>query len=264
MPLQRCLITLTAALAIGACLTACSPDEDGPDGTSGLYRLASVNDGALPFSGSGLRITRGELLLRSDGSFIEAIDGVGALLEGTYSPAAGEIRFRAANGGAQPTTFSATTHGDSIVFAAAGSLKLVYRQAPMAAAASRGSRYFLTQVNGVGRPLILGDTVIKGTRYVGRVDFDSVTFLDGMFFKQHRRESGTQYFANGDSLVTANDGRSYGSFTTGDATVVMTRYALPLPTQTRVDTLTAGDNAALQRRTRLRVGFLEETYALIR
>jgi hypothetical protein len=65
-------------------------------------------------------------------------------------------------------------------------------------------------------------------------------------------------------LVTANDGRSYGSFTTGDATVVMTRYALPLPTQTRVDTLTAGDNAALQRRTRLRVGFLEETYALIR
>ena len=257
----------TTLLTAICCLTACGTDADGPDASSGFYRLASINGTSLPYATGGpLKITRGELLLRSDGTFIEAIDGVGTLLEGLYSATSAEIRFRASSSGSGDSSneFAGAVHGDSIVIGEEGTLRLVYRRSPLPDAPVRSARYLLSQVNGKGRPLTLGDTVIKGTRYVGRVDFDSITFVDGLFFKQHRRESAISYLTNGDSVVDSKDGRSYGSYFGDTDRLVLDRYYLPLVGQARADSLALGANSALTRRTRLRVGVLEETYSWAR
>jgi hypothetical protein len=82
------------------------------------------------------------------------------------------------------------------------------------------------------------------------VDFDTLRLKDGVFFEQHRAESSTVYPPNADSLRDEHEAISFGSFTSEGGWVVLRRYAAPLPSQTRTDSLATG-GGTLTRTTRL-------------
>ena len=134
----------------------------------------------------------------------------------------------------------------------------------MPAASIATASYVLTEANGrSGKPVILGDTVVGGTRYLYRVDFDTLWFKDGVFFHQHRAESSSAYRANGDSLRDESEGISFGSFTSDRGWAVLHRYYVPILSQTVLDSLSL-TGGTLTRTTRLIRGNLVERYSRVR
>ena len=262
---------LAVALAVSAtCLAACGSNNDGPAAPGGLYRLAAVGGLPLPYVcppgvfAPTCTVPRGELLLRSDGSFVESIGGLQVFLEGTYSASANEVQFSLPpfEPGGSPINFNARLDGDSLVADGFGSLivtpsplHLVFRRSTIPSAPIRDAAFALSQVNGKSDSFVESDTVLSGTRYVYRVDFDSLVFLDGMFFKQHRRTSNSAYLANGDSLTGDDETRTFGTFTGNNAWFVLDRAS-------SLDSLAVGPGTTLTRRIRLRANaVLEELYS---
>jgi hypothetical protein len=207
------------------------------------------------------------LLLRPNATFTLAIDGVPFLFEGTYVRERDSVRFTVPNGDPRqpPTIFAVAASGDSIrLDLSPPPLVLAFRSSAMPPASISTATYVLTEANGrSGQPVILGDTVVRGTRYIYRVDFDTLWLKDGVFFKQHRAESSTAYLASGDSLRDESEGISFGSFTSEGGWVVMRRYFMPLASQTRVDSLAIAA-ATLTRTTRLISGSQVERYSRAR
>jgi hypothetical protein len=152
-----------------------------------------------------------------------------------------------------PIVFSTAVAGDSLWLELVPPplLTLLFRSSAMPSGSIASASYVLSEANGrIGQPVILGDTTIGGTRYVYRVDFDTLRLKDGVFFEQHRAESSTVYPPNADSLRDEHEAISFGSFTSEGGWVVLRRYAAPLPSQTRTDSLATG-GGTLTRTTRL-------------
>jgi hypothetical protein len=134
----------------------------------------------------------------------------------------------------------------------------------MPAASIKTATYVLAGPDGrTDKPVTLSDTVIRGTRYVYQVQFDSLWLSDGVLFKQHRFEVSTAYPAGGGPLRGESEGIAYGSFTSERGWVVLRRYFIPLSSQTPLDSLAIG-NATLTRTTRLISGPLAERYSRVR
>ena len=249
-----------AACGTLSLLVACG-DSTAPGAGSEFFRLSTVNSRSLPYvcppsTGTSVScvIFRGELLLRRDATFTLAIEGIPFLLEGSYVRGRDSVRYTVPNGDPSqpPIVFSTAVAGDSLWFELAPPpLTLVFRSSTMPSGSIASASYVLSEANGrSGQPVILGDTTIGGTRYVYRVDFDTLRLKDGTFFEQHRAESSTAYLPSGDSLRNEDEAISFGSFTNQGGWVVLRRYSAPLPSQTRTDSLAIGD-ATLTRTTRL-------------
>ena len=227
----------TVALCALACLAACR-DDTAPDAGVGFFRLESFNSMPLPYksprdpNGPLYTITRGELLIRPNGTFVLTVDGIELFLHGTYSRAGDEVRFTVPGGvvSVGPWTFSAPVAGDSAdIVLSPPPTRLLYRRAAVPDASIRSATYVLTELNGRGAPLVWLDTVIAGTRNVGRVQFDSITLVDGVLYTGRRSEVSTAYLAGGDSIFNEYGGKSFGSFTATAGWLVLRRYSTPFP-----------------------------------
>ena len=268
--MSRVAGTVVGALTL---LSACRDDTSlSPDAGPGFFRLESVNSVPLPYrsppsvSLPPITTAAGELLVRPDATFFLTVDGLTLFLQGTYSRAGSEVRFTVPAGAvsAEPWTFSAPLAGDSAeIVLTPPPIRLLYRRTVMPNASIRSGTYVLTEINGRAAPLVWSDTVIDGTRYVDRVQYDSITLMDGVLFRGRRAEVATAYLARGDSVFDEYMGTSFGSYTATSGWLVLRRYFAPLPYRAWIDSLAIGPGT-LTRSTRRRGGIIVEGYSVRR
>jgi len=264
---SRVRVTILGALTCFA--VACGDDSTSPSAGGSLFRLATVNSVAVPYvsppsaSIPFFTIPDGQLLLRPDETFTLSIEGLLVFVDGTYTRTNDELQLTVPNGepGMAASVLTAPLTRDSIrIDIVQPPLALVFRASALPSASIRAATYVLTEANGrSNQPVILGDTVVQGTRYVYRVEFDTLWVRDGLFFKQHRHESATAYRAKGDSLRDEYEGISFGSYTSNANWLVLRRSFVPLSSQVPVDSLAVALET-LTRTTRLRTGDRVERY----
>jgi hypothetical protein len=268
----RSLRTSSFLVLSAVAITGCGDGALFPRVVPGYYALASVNGRSLPYTSppsygfdAGF-ISRGDLLLRPDGTFIHGIGGdvLGGLYGGSYQHADRELvlgwRFP---GALEDSRINGTIAGDSIVLDLGSfgtqSLLLTYRRAQQRPGPMPSNRYRLTSIDGrSGTPLVLRDTTINGTRYLGTVS-DSVVFTDEVFFWRHRIEHFVSTAPGGEQAVSSDESIRWGAFERGPGWVRLFYYQPFIQgTSVRDSLAVAGDT--LIRRTSLITGIREERY----
>ena len=228
----------TRLLALAVALTlACGDGILLPDSTIGYYRLISVNGQPLPYFpppslGLAQGIGRGDLVLRADGSFMQV--GGPVTGEGTYRAASRELLFRLRGPNGVSSEIAGRLAGDSLSVDYPNvnpePLHLVFRRAQPNQSLLPTDRYRLTSVNGgISAPFVLYDTTIAGTRFAKRVRFDSLTFLNGVFFRAHRSDETRVHLLGADSLIIENEGTIWGAFESSPAWIHLYFGALASP-----------------------------------
>ena len=246
---------------------ACGDGVTIPGRAAGYYRLVSVN-GQLPYvsppsGGLGyLQVWRGDLVLRSNGTFRHGLGGNvgGFVVDGTYRVSNGELELSDSPLG---VAVSAQLSGDSLrVFhfgPADNDLIFTYRRAQLASTTFPGDRYRLRAINGrTAEPLVVYDTTIGDHRSVGYVNYDSLEFSDGVFFRRHRAESDIGYTNGQQTMVGSSEWTTWGAYESRPGSVVLFHYSPPLSIPIR-DSLTIASDT-LVRRTALITGIREERY----
>jgi len=243
MPQPRRLLThLTRALGAAVCTVtiACTDGPTGPGSVVGFYRLVTVNGEPLPVSFvSGGTISRGDLLLRADGTFgLGIASQAGDFVSGPYrgtGPSL-ELGFPASGGDATQRRWRpAAMRGDSVLLVitlgdeASGQfdLRYVFRRAPLPRGPVTDGRFALTSTGHSGSsPFVLREYLPQsdGSRFVEMVLFDTLTFSDGLFFRQHRLERYVRYLADGDSLVGRQEWNAPGVYTPVGGRLVLQSY----------------------------------------
>ena len=239
--------SIVAALVAAAALASCaSGDPTGPGAGPSLYRLVSVDGSALPFSGPSApfgwweTVTHGELLLRADGSFALGLPsgGMSMLLEGRWRRDGASLRLaHPIAAGAPDAELGATVAGDSVVLvagAAQPSRTYVFRRASLPRPPVAAGTYVLTSRH--GRSDLVLEYEQHGQRFVDRVLFDSLTFVDGLFYRRHRSEYAVSYLPTGDSLDASTAWITYGSYESVDGRLLLRDYQ-PRPLAWPVDSL---------------------------
>lgn len=221
MQKRRAALLAIAALVATA---ACGGDPLSASALAGLYRLATVDGQALPYvsppSGGGLSavIPYGDLALRGDRTFGLGIGGpLGGFLSGRFRIAGDEIRFTIPSFGAgQPETeFTGAIGGDSVVVDFASpteSRRHVFRRTQRDPVTVAPGIYTLATINGRGEPLTLHEDVIGGNRHSTRIVFDSITFIDAVFYRRYRAEETVVEYANGEIIVSPSSNEMTGAY----------------------------------------------------
>ena len=254
---------------------ACGDGVSPVRGAPGYYRLVAVNGQPLPYvsppsMGTPVTVSRGDLVLRSNGTFTQGIGGnvaLGFVVEGTYQASDREVTLRL-SGAPAGSNVTGPMSGDSISLSwpdyYGQPITLTYRRASLPPSSVQSTRYRLRSINGrTDEPLVSYDTTIGGTRYVGSVAFDSLTFSDGVFFRQHRSESAIGYPPSGLPFVSAEEWTTWGAYESRAGGVVLLYYGPPTLSIPARDSLSiAGDT--LVRRTALVTGTREERYVPVR
>ena len=266
MDRSRLILPIIAAtLAASAC-----GDPTGSSAVAGHYRLVSVDGQPLPYVAppstgfGGEAIHHGDLLLRGDRTFRIGIAGAAGSVAGTFRLNGGEIRLMGISGpGDSPgAIFSGLVDGDSIgvdAETATSMRRYVFRRAQRDPVAVSPGIHSLTAINGRGEPLTSYDTVIDGNHYVTRVLFDSLEFVDAVFYRRHRSEVSVVEDATGTPLATSSTTtRGYGGYG-GSSDVVVLRPYWRAPNEPWSDTL-AVVGSALVRTTPLIGRTLVERY----
>ena len=259
-----------AVVFAGAVAAACGDGVSLPRTAPGYYRLVSVNGQSLPYLsppsiGAFVQITRGDLVLRPNGTFGHGIGGsvgFGFVVEGTYRLSARELVLE----GTEPIDdVVARVSGDSIIFTspdfAGQPMTFTYRRAQVGQHTMPSDRYRLSSINGrTEEPLVEYDTTIGNQRSVGQVLFDSLMLSDGVFFRRHRSESAIGYVDGDVSTVSSSEWTTWGAYESGPGWVVLQYYSPPpFSSIAPRDSLSiAGDT--LVRRTALITGIKEDRY----
>ena len=253
--------TTTCSLLLITILAACGSDATGPGRVAGLYRLASVNGQPLPWSSPPslgfccLAIAHGELELRANGSYGLGIGGSdGWLEEGDFRVTDTAVRLLPPPG-APPETTTVTLAGDSAVIQRA--VRLVFKRISPPNAIAPGP-FVLTAVNG-RTSLVELDTTMNDQRFVARVRYDTITFMDRIFYRRHRRHELVRYLSNGDSVKGDFEFTIFGAHDVATGMVILRNYNR-MPNGRGRDTLWTVDND-LVRRTQLITGLQEDRYA---
>jgi hypothetical protein len=260
-------------LAILLLVTVACGDGVSPLRTaSGYYRLVSVNGQALPYlsppsMGLPMRIWRGDLVLRPNGTFSHGVGGdvgFGFVADGTYRLSNQEIVFQI-HGAPIDAGLTAQVSGDLISFAypdlPGHSMTFTYRRAQLAPSTLPSDRYRLRSINGrTDDPLVAYDSTIGDTRYVATVAFDSLVFSDDVFFRRHRSESAIGYVGGAPGTVSAEEWTTWGAYESGPGWIVLLHYSPPSSSIPARDSLAIAMDT-LVRRTLLVTGMLEERYA---
>ena len=259
-----------AVVFVAAVAAACGDGVSFPRTAPGYYRLVSVNGQAPPYlsppsMGPFVRITRGDLVLRPNGTFSHGIGGTvgfGFVVEGTYRLSTRELVLE----GTEPIDdVVARVSGDSIIFTSPDfvgqPMTFTYRRTQAGSSTVPSDRYRLRSINGrTDEPLVEYDPTIGGQRSVGQVLFDSLVFSDGVFFRRHRSESAIGYIDGEVATVSASEWTTWGAYESGPGWVVLEYYSPPpFSSIAPRDSLSiAGDT--LVRRTSLITGIKEERY----
>lgn len=234
---------------------------------AGYYQLASVNGQPLPYLppsiGLATPITRGDLVLRADGTFSHGLGGTiafGLVVDGTYRLSARELVFE---GMAPIDDVVAEVSGDSITFAypslVTQPMTFTYRRAQLGPGTLPGDRFRLRAINGrTDEPLVVYDTTIGDQRSVGYVAFDSLIFSDGVFFRRHRSESAVGYTNGQVATVSSAEWTTWGAYESGPGWVVLVHYSPPPSVRARDSLSIASDT--LVRRTPLITGTQVDRY----
>jgi hypothetical protein len=251
-----------------ATAAACGDGVTIPGRAAGYYRLVSVNGQPLPYvsppsSGSFVEVTRGDLVLRPNGTFRHGLGsnvGFGLAVDGTYRLSDGELLLYDTP---QSGGVAAQMSGDSITVTYFGptdqSLRLTYRRTPLAPTTMPSPRYRLRSIDGrTTEPLVAYDTTIGDNRSVGYVLFDSLDFSDGVFFRRHRAESAIGYTNGQQTTASGSEWTTWGAYESGSGWVVLFPYRPPPSTAARDSLSITGDT--LVRRTPLVTGVQEERY----
>ena len=258
------------ALAITAIFAmACSEGPTAASAAAGSYDLVSVNGMPLPYTypvsvGFSGGVYHGDLVLRGNRTFRLGIGGwAGGMASGTFNVAGDELTLTlpSSEPGGSGTEFSGEIAGDSVVVDLGLSptpFRYVFRRAQRERITAASGTYTLTAVNGNGEPLMTRDTVIGGDRHSTRVLFDTLVFVDDVFYRQHRAEESVLELADGTHLLSGQATDAYGSYDGAPGKVVLRPY-LPLATGRWSDTL-AIVNESLVRTTTFTDRTLEEKY----
>lgn len=243
-------------------------DGVSPLRSAGYYRLISVNGQALPYlsppsMGLLMHISRGDLVLRPNGTFRHGLGGnvgFGFVIDGTYDVGGQEITF---DGSSPLDDVVAQMSGDSITFAYPGPvgnpLTLTYRRAQLQPTTVPSDRYRLRSINGrTAEPLVAYDTTIGDHRSVGYIPFDSLFFSDGVFFRRHRSESAVGYTNGEVTTVSESEWTTWGAYESRPGSLVLLHYSPPPGVPQRDSLSILGDT--LVRRTTLITGIQEERY----
>ena len=253
-----------------AIVAACGDGITLPGRAAGYYRLVSVNGQPVPYVsppslGVPVWITRGDLVLRPNGTYRSGLGGnlaFGFIVDGRYRIADGELTLQ--GDGAPPEYhLAARLSGDSITFEqpdfSGRPLVFTYRRTPLATSTVPSSTYRLRSINGrTAEPLVAFDTTIGDRRSVAYVNFDSLEFSDGVFFRRHRAESGVDYINGQESILSASEWTTWGAYESGPGWLLLFHYSPPLSVPSRDSLSIATDT--LVRRTRLITGIHEERY----
>ena len=259
------------AVLLFATAAACGDEITPPGRAAGYYRLVSVNGQALPYISPPsmaypIRVSRGELVLRPNGTYIRGVGGsagFGFVAEGTYRLSGRELVFRV-HGDTIDSDVVGQVSGDSISFASPAlsteALTFTFRRAQLAPSTVPSDRYRLRSINGrADEPLVAHDTTIGDNRSVGYVAFDSVFFSDGVFFRRHRAETTFGYIGDQVSTVSSSEWTTWGAYESGPGWVVLVHYHETQPSMPARDSLSiVGDT--LVRRTPMITGIHEERY----
>jgi len=261
-------VFVAATLAVGGCGESSAPGEP-----VGLYLLETANGRTLPYEQLDYRpffiLSRGDLVLRRNGTYTLMLDGLYELFDGTYTISGAKLTLSI---GSPPLdAIVAVMGGDSVRFSFFAntfppSFDFVFRRSPIPNVPIRDATYILTAVNGRGArgaSFIVQDTVINGSRYVSRVAFDSIMFSDGVVFKESRLESETVYRPTGDSATSGSGGLSFGSYSGSNGWARLRRYYVAVVSQTRTDSFAVGDGT-LTRVRRVRDQTVQEQYSRLR
>ena len=263
---------LAAAGAVLAAAAACATDElTGPARAAvGYYRLQTADGFPVPTgisSQSGFQtVTGGDLLLRRDGSFANGVAGsLGGFATGTFRVAGGVLTLDA-DGGAG---LAGTAGGDSVVLQTAADAlgrrgpALVYARATPTPGAVRSGTYVLSAITGVtqdgGPGFVLAAGTFGTTRYVSRVAFDTLTFSDDVFVRQHRAQVDSS-IRDGQGVAGASEFDLPGTYAGTASLVVLRSYFGPAAGP---DTLVVGAGT-LTRRRLYSTGTVEERYTRVR
>ena len=260
---------LGLAVLLFVVATACGDEVTIPGRAAGYYRLVTVNGQPLPYisppsTGFIRTVTRGDLVLRSNGTFRHGLGGsigFGFVVDGTYRVSGGEVTFSATPVGGGP---AALLSGDSITIVhfdpLDADLRFTYRRVQLPPSTIPSNRYRLHSINGrTAEPLVVYDTTIGDNRSVGYVVFDSLEFSDGVFFRRHRSESAIGYTNGQQTFASASEWTTWGGYDSGSGWVVLSHYSPPPSLPAARDSLSIrGDT--LVRRTPLITGTREERY----
>lgn len=273
-PFSRRPLSL-AVVCVVAVATACG-DGVGPLGNvPGYYRLVAINGQPLPYvsppsmGGSLVAISRGDLVLRANGTFAHGLAGnvsLGVVEEGTYQLSDREVSLRW-DGSPIGSELRGQVSGDSISLGwrdvYGQPMTWTYRRTSPPPSSLSSGRYRLRSINGrTDEPLISYDTTIAGWRYVGNVLFDSLHFTDGVFFREHRSQSGIAYPPSGLPIANALEWTTGGAYESRTGRVVLMYYGPPPALPSRDSLSIAGDT--LVRRTSLVTGVQVERFVPVR
>ena len=219
------------ALACLACDGATAPRK-----VNRLYRLATADGRAVPvqFPPTVLRpayvVEGGQLLLRPDGTFRLHVGGsyqVAAALVGTYQSTGATIAFSARFdfGTSAPFAMRAAVVADSVVFdSLSAPTRLLFRAVIPAAASTSDGTYALTAINDRGPELISFDTTNSFGRTIERVHFDTLKFIDGLFYWRHKKAGAVLYPPRGDSLVSESEWSTFGAVEENAGSIILFDY----------------------------------------
>jgi hypothetical protein len=182
---------LTVVAAATLLLVGCGDDINEPPRGAGIYRLVSVNGRALPVyfaPSTGLPpILSGDLHLRADGTFGLGVQcSLCSLIEGAWQRDGADLRLT----GHDAATIDARIEGDSVTltFSGVDNVYVFKRDRSRSADPTRVSgTYVVTAL--MGRPdLTYEMTRGEGSSEIFRIEYDSLTILDGLFFRHARKE----------------------------------------------------------------------------
>ena len=238
----RCVICLVTLLISSAC-------DEGPlfpDRVAGVYHLASVNGQGLPFAYytpahlgyyGGFIIDQGALHLREDRTWGWGVGGVGhgflagpvaSFESGTYVGSDNRFSLIPEPGPlSRSDTLELTVAEDSAVLdatTALGRFRYAFQRGAVNIAAMTRHKYVLTSIDGRGPPFLVFDTVYEFDRYVEEVLFDTIAFVDEVFYRQHRHERKVLYPTDGDSSWSSLEWNGYGSYAANVGLAVLRPY----------------------------------------
>ena len=217
-------------------VAACGDGPIGAGAAAGYYRLESVNGQPLPYlsppsSGFVDAIEYGDLLLRGSGAFslgVRAI--VGGYSTGRYRVDDEEIRLTvpAPEPGQPAFDITGIAGGDSVVIdvgTAPSVQRYLFRRSERERAPISPGLYTLRAIDDdAAAPFVRYDEVISGNRHTATVLYDSIQFIDAVFYRRHRAENTRTEWSDGNFNESGRAWTVFGAYDRSANGVVLRPY----------------------------------------
>ena len=215
---------------------ACGDSPLGSRAAAGYYRLESVNGQPLPYvappsSGFVEVIDYGDLLLRGSGAFSLGVRAIGGgYMTGRYRVDDDELRLTvpAPEPGQPAFDITGTADGDSVVVdlgTAPSVRRYLFRRDERDPAPIAPGLYTLRAIDDdAAAPFLRYEEVSSGNRHTATVLYDSIQFVDAVFYRRHRAESARTDWSDGNFNESSRAWTVYGAYDRSANGVVLRPY----------------------------------------